>query len=110
MSHNDEQSPQHNSSASPHKTVSPDKSEKVVEPTVTDSTNEHCEKPDSRDLPHYKNDGLKSPDKGEESLSTSEKHQDVKTSAHKLESPKSEDPPKSPEKHHNSTTSEEQKE
>ncbi|XP_004237165.2 uncharacterized protein [Solanum lycopersicum] len=110
LSHNDEQSPQHNSSASPHKTVSPDKSEKVVEPTVTDSTNEHCEKPDSRDLPHYKNDGLKSPDKGEESLSTSEKHQDVKTSAHKLESPKSEDPPKSPEKHHNSTTSEEQKE
>nr|XP_010319293.1 uncharacterized protein LOC101248379 isoform X2 [Solanum lycopersicum] len=110
LSHNDEQSPQHNSSASPHKTVSPDKSEKVVEPTVTDSTNEHCEKPDSRDLPHYKNDGLKSPDKGEESLSTSEKHQDVTTSAHKLESPKSEDPPKSPEKHHNSTTSEEQKE
>ncbi|XP_006359346.1 uncharacterized protein [Solanum tuberosum] len=111
LSHNDEQSPQLNSTASPHKIVSPDKSEKIVEPTVkTDSANEHCEKPDSRDLPHNKNDGLKSPDKSEESLSTSEKHQDVTTSAHKLESPKSEDPPKSPEKHHNSTTSEDKKE
>ncbi|XP_055802250.1 uncharacterized protein LOC129871374 [Solanum dulcamara] len=115
LSHNDEQSPdilksQHNSTTSPHKIVSPGKSENVVEPTVkTDSTNEHSEKADSRDLPHKKV-SLKSPEKSEESLSTSEKHEDLTTSAHKLESPKSEDPPKSPEKHHNSTTSEDKKE
>lgn len=115
-SHNDEQSPdklksQHNSTASPHKIVSPDKSENVAEPTVkTDSTKEHCEKANSGDLLHNNNDGLKSPDKSEESLSTSKKHQDLTTSAHKLESSRSEDSPKSPKKHHKSTTSEDKKE
>ncbi|PHT54241.1 hypothetical protein CQW23_08703 [Capsicum baccatum] len=111
LSHNDEPSPdisksQHNSTTSPQKIVSPDKSENVAEPTVkTDSTNEHSEKADSRDLLHNTNDGLKSPEKSEESLSTSKEHQDFTTSAHKLESSKSEDdPPKSPEKHHDSTS------
>ncbi|MCD7450024.1 hypothetical protein HAX54_003080 [Datura stramonium] len=125
-SHNDEQSPdvlksQHNSTASPHKIVSPDKSENVVEPTVkTDSTNEHCEKADSRDQllkeeskspePLIENGGLKSPDESEESLSTSKEHQDLTASAPKLESSKNEDPPKSPEKHHDSATSEDKEE
>ncbi|XP_059309119.1 uncharacterized protein LOC132060215 [Lycium ferocissimum] len=126
LSHNDEQSPdipksQQNSTASQNKIESPDKSEKVVEPTVkTDSsTNEHCEKEDSRDQLHNKNkspeplienDGLKSPDKSEESLSPSQKHQDFTTSAHKLESSKSEESPKLPEKNHDLIVSEEKKE
>lgn len=102
LSHNDEPSPdilksQHNSTTSPHKVISPDKSENVVEPLVkTDSTNEHSEKADSRDLPHNKNDGVTSPDRSKESLSTSEKHQNLTTSAHKLESSKNEDSSKSP--------------
>ncbi|KAJ8562800.1 hypothetical protein K7X08_031252 [Anisodus acutangulus] len=126
LSHTDEQSPdvpktQKNSTAPQNKIESPDKSEHVLEPTVkTDSsTNEHCEeKADSRDQLHNKNksqepvienEDLKSPDKIADPLSTSEKPHDF-TSAHKSESSKSEESPKSAEKNHDSTTSEDKKE
>ncbi|XP_075102513.1 uncharacterized protein LOC107763448 [Nicotiana tabacum] len=119
LSHNEERSSdisksQNDSTASDNKIVSPDKPENVVEPTVkTDSsTNEHCENAVKNRSPGplTENKVSKSPEKSEVSLSTSKEHQDFTTSAHKLESSKSEETPKSPEKHQVLTASEDKKE
>ncbi|OIT06713.1 PREDICTED: uncharacterized protein LOC109213402 [Nicotiana attenuata] len=119
LSHNEERSSdlsksQNDFTASQNKIESTVNPENVVELTVkTDSSaNERCENAVKTRSPGpvTENKVSKSPEKSEESLSTSKEHQDFTTSAHKLESSKSEETPKSPGKHQVLPASEDKKE